>query len=97
VRWGNDLGWQLGANGQYVSDVAVNDVNGVFAPSYALFGLSGGYGADLPSFRLNAFVRVNNVFDRRYVGSVIVNEGNLRFFEPGPGVNFLAGFNITLK
>jgi iron complex outermembrane receptor protein len=97
VRWGNDLGWQLGANGQYVSDVAVNDVNNVFAPSYALFGLSGGYGAELPSFRLNTFVRVNNLFDRRYVGSVIVSDGNGRFFEPGPGVNVLAGFNVTLK
>ena len=97
VRWGNELGWQLSANGQYVSDVAVNDLNTVFAPSYALFGVSGGYGAELPSFRLNTFVRVNNVFDRRYVGSVIVSDGNGRFFEPGPGVNVLAGFNVTLK
>ena len=97
VRWGNELGWQLAANGQYVSDVAVNDTNAVFAPSYTLFGVSGGYGAELPSFRLNTFVRVNNVFDRRYVGSVIVSDGNGRFFEPGPGVNVLAGFNVTLK
>ena len=97
IRWGNELGWQLSANGQYVSKVAVNDINSVFAPSYALFGLSGGYGAELPSFRLNTFVRVNNVFDRNYVGSVIVSDGNGRFFEPGPGANVLAGFNITLK
>ena len=97
VRWGNDLGWQLSANGQYVSSVAVNDTNTFKAPSYALFGVTGGYDAELPSFRINTFLRVNNVFDRRYVGSVIVNEGNQRFFEPGPGVNYLAGFSVTLK
>jgi iron complex outermembrane receptor protein len=97
VRWGNDLGWQLSANGQYVSSVAVNDTNTFKAPSYALFGVTGGYDAELPSFRINSFLRVNNVFDRRYVGSVIVNEGNQRFFEPGPGVNYLAGFSVTLK
>jgi iron complex outermembrane recepter protein len=97
VRWGGELGWQVSANGQYVSDVAVNDVNNVFTPSYTIFGVSGGYGADLPAFRLNAFVRLNNLFDKAYVGSVIINEGNQRFFEPGPGFNVLAGFNVTLK
>lgn len=33
---------------------------------------------------LAATARVDNVFDRRYAGSVIVNEGNGRFFEPAP-------------
>jgi iron complex outermembrane receptor protein len=97
LRWGGELGWQVTANGQYITGIPVNDLNNVFTPSYAVFGLSGGYGADLPAFRLNAFVRLNNLLDRAYVGSVIINEGNQRFFEPGAGFNVLAGFNITLK
>jgi iron complex outermembrane receptor protein len=97
LRWGGELGWQLGASGQYVSAVPVNDQNTVFTPSFTIFGLNAGYGADLPSFRLNAFVRLNNLFDRRYVGSVIVGDGNGRFFEPGPGFNVLAGVNVTLR
>jgi iron complex outermembrane receptor protein len=97
LRWGNELGWQVGATSQYVSAVAVNDQNTTFTPSYVLFGLSGAYGLDLPAYRLNAFVRLNNLFDRRYVGSVIVSDGNGRFFEPGPGINVLAGVNVTLK
>ena len=32
-----------------------------------------------------AFVRLGNALDRRYVGSVIVNEGNGRYYEPAPG------------
>ena len=63
----------------------------------AVFGLSGGYGMELSSYHLNTFVRVNNLFDRDYVGSVIVNDGNGRFFEPGPGTNWLAGFSVTFK
>jgi iron complex outermembrane receptor protein len=97
IRWGNEVGWQATATGQYISSVAVNDVNTVLTPSYGIFGLSGGYGVELRTYRLNTFVRVNNLFDRDYVGSVIVNDGNGRFFEPGPGANWLAGFSITFN
>jgi len=40
---------------------------------------------------------VNNVFDRRYVGSVIVNESNGRYFEPAAGRTLFAGFSIVWK
>jgi iron complex outermembrane receptor protein len=97
LRWGAEMGWHIGVNGQYVTGVPVNDQNTVFTPSYALFGADTGYGAELRSFRLNSFVRINNAFNRRYVGSVIVSDGNGRFFEPGPGFNVLAGFSVTMK
>ncbi len=37
------------------------------------------------------FVAVGNLFDRRYAGSVIVNEGNRRYYEPAPDRNVTAG------
>ena len=40
---------------------------------------------------------VDNVADKRYAGSVIVNEGNSRFFEPAPGRTWLAGTSATLR
>jgi len=40
---------------------------------------------------------LNNLLDRRYVGSVIVGDGNSRYFEPGPGFNVLAGLSLTWK
>jgi iron complex outermembrane recepter protein len=97
LRWGSDLGWHVGANGQHVSAVAVNDTNSVFTPSYTIFGADVGYGMDLRAFRMSTFVRANNLFNKRYVGSVIVNDGNSRFFEPGPGFNVLAGVSLTMK
>ncbi|HVY83265.1 MAG TPA: TonB-dependent receptor, partial [Steroidobacteraceae bacterium] len=97
LRWGGDMGWHAGVNGQYVTSIAVNDENTVFTPSYALFGVDAGYGAELRSFHLNTFVRINNAFNRHYVGSVIVDDGNGRFFEPGQGFNVLAGVSVTMK
>jgi iron complex outermembrane receptor protein len=91
------LGWHASVSGQYITDVAVNDVNSVFAPAYALMGLDGGYGVELSTLKLNAFLRINNLLNRRYVGSVIVDDGNSRYFEPGPGFNILGGVSVTMK
>lgn len=95
LRWGGDLGWRGGLTAQYVTDVAVNDVNSVFAPSYALVGVVGGYGLQAAGLQISTFVRLNNVLDRHYVGSVIVDDGNSRYFEPGPGFSVLAGVTVT--
>ena len=37
------------------------------------------------AWRFSESVRVDNLGDRSYVGTVIVNESNARYFEPGPG------------
>jgi iron complex outermembrane receptor protein len=97
LRWGGELGWHASASGQYVTDVAVNDVNSVFAPSYAVFGVDGGYGMELRTFKVSAFVRINNMLNRRYVGSVIVDDGNSRYFEPAAGFNVLGGVTFTVR
>jgi iron complex outermembrane recepter protein len=97
LRWGADPGWHASANAQYVGNVAVNDVNSVYAPAYAVAGLDGGYGVELHQYKVNAFLRLNNLLNRRYVGSVIVDDGNSRYFEPGPGFNVLGGFSVTMK
>ncbi len=43
-----------------------------------------------------AFLRVDNVADRASIGSVIVNEGSQRFFEPAPGRIVLVGLDWPL-
>jgi iron complex outermembrane receptor protein len=44
---------------------------------------------------MNIYARVNNVFDRKYVGSVIVADSSNRFFEPAPGRNWNAGISFN--
>ena len=42
-----------------------------------------------------AYLRGENLLDREYAGSVIVNESNGRFFEPGAGAGVFAGFELN--
>ena len=75
----------------------MNDANSDAAGAYTVASLRAAYAMRLAASTLRAFVRVDNVFDRRYAGSVIVNEGNARFFEPAPGRTWLAGISVALR
>jgi iron complex outermembrane receptor protein len=97
VRYGRELGWHAAATGQYLTQVAVNDTNTVYAPSYMVVGIEGAYRTDLHHVRLEGFLRLNNLLDRHYVGSVIVDDGNSRFFEPAPGFSVLAGVGASFQ
>lgn len=96
LRWGGDTGWHAGADMFAVSAVAVNDANSQRAPGYALLGLNVGYIVHRGGATLSPFLRLDNLLDRRYIGSVIVNDANGRYFEPGPGRGVMLGLSVTL-
>ena len=73
---------------QLRSRIAVNDINSDSASGYALFNLHADFLQQHGGWRLSESLRVDNLFDRRYVGSVIVNDSNGRYFEPEPGRAF---------
>jgi len=73
------------------SRIEVNDANTDAAPGYAVFNLRAGKEIRTAAARFYVFGRIDNLFDRQYAGSVIVNEGNNRFFEPAPGRRFFVG------
>ena len=91
LEWGHDIGWRASVNGQYVSSVPVNDLNTDAAPSYFVLDLDAGYGFVLSSGQLRTFFSIENALDRKYAGSVIVNDGNGRYFEPAPGRTYMVG------
>ena len=97
LEWGRPVGWRASLTGQYISAIAVNDANTDFAAAYPVFDASGGYAADLGATRLSIFLRLNNILDRRYAGSIIVDDGNGRYFEPAPGFNVFLGFTATFR
>jgi iron complex outermembrane receptor protein len=92
MLWGGEAGWQARLEGQYVGAVPVSQVSDERAPAYAVFGASAGYGFRRANGDGRVFVSVQNLADRRYSGSVIVNESNGRHYEPAPGRQWLAGF-----
>jgi iron complex outermembrane receptor protein len=86
-----ELAWQPSGLGEWavewraVGRTQANDTNTEQARGYALanlrwrmqIALGGGDALEL-------LARVDNAFDRVHAGSVIVNDGNGRYFEPGP-------------
>ena len=46
---------------------------------------------------VRAFARVDNVLNRNYAGSVIVNDTNGRFYEPGPARSAFAGIELRMR
>lgn len=78
------------------SKIYVNDVNSDQAPGYVVAALALARTFEVGATKPRLFVRVDNLFDRQYVGSVIVNEGNQRFFEPAPGRTWLVGADWPL-
>ena len=81
--------------GQFVDRVPVNDGNTEAAPAYARFDLGAEHRFHVAGLDWRAFVRVRNVLDRDYIGSVIVNEGNGRYYEPAPGRTWLLGVALA--
>ena len=63
--------------------VYVDDADSDSAASYTTSNAHVGYRWHVARWDIDAFARIDNLTDRRYAGSVIVNEGNGRYFEPG--------------
>ena len=82
-------GWRAGAELRRSSRVYVNDANSDAAASFTTVAVHAGYVFDLKGWALSATARIDNLLDRRYAGSVIVNEGNGRFFESAPGRSYV--------
>lgn len=78
------------------SSLPVDDRGTDASPGYALFNLALARTFVVGPAKLRAFLRIDNLLDARYIGSVIVNEANGRFFEPAPGRSWLIGLDARL-
>lgn len=92
-----EQGWYAGADVRYMGDIMADDENSARAPSYTVAGLNTGYKFLYQRWALDLFGRVDNLFDKSYVGSVIVNESNGRYYEPAPGRNYGVGMSVSYR
>ena len=96
-----ELAWKHPASGFHAavegiarSKVYVEDSNTKqAAPAYAIANVRFGIDRQYGDLNLRTFLRFDNIFDRQYVGSVIVGDGNNRFYEAAPGRTWLAGIS----
>jgi iron complex outermembrane recepter protein len=91
--------WTVGVNFAASSAIVVADASESAVTNfgtdrtfgYGTWNADAGYNWRFDSSDLRAFVSIDNLTDKTYVGSVIVNEGNGRFFEAGPERSYMAG------
>jgi iron complex outermembrane recepter protein len=86
--------WRLGGALDMSGRVFANDTNSESAAGVAVVGLHTSYqlrGEAPGAARWQFWARIDNLLNRRYAGTLIVNDGNGRFFEPAAGRRLMVG------
>jgi len=93
------LGWfSTAIEGLYRSQLYVEDSNTAkAAPSYALFNWQARFEQQVGALTFNQVLRIDNLFDREYIGSVIVGDRNGRYYEPGPERAWYVGAGVQYQ
>jgi iron complex outermembrane receptor protein len=87
--WGLETALEL----RHVGGMAVDDRNTDFTSAATVFNVRLSLAQVVNRWTFREFVRLDNIADRNYVGSIIVNEANRRYFESAPGRTWLVGAN----
>lgn len=95
LNWMPPEGWQAGVEARHFGRLPVDDRNSDHAPAATVLDAWAGYLMRQGAWTWRAYARLDNALDRRYAGSVIVNEGNGRFFEPAPGRQWGLGLSVS--
>ncbi|MBX7200924.1 MAG: TonB-dependent receptor [Rhodospirillaceae bacterium] len=99
-----ELSWRHAASGftaavelRTASKIYVDDFNSDAAPGRATANLRAGFVQEGESWEISETLRVDNLGGKAYVGSVIVNESNGRYFEPALGRSVYGGISARLS
>ncbi|KAB0550357.1 TonB-dependent receptor [Pseudomonas argentinensis] len=98
LAWKPVDGISTALEGLYRSKVYVEDSNTQRpAPSYTVFNWRTGFTQHFGPWQTHQTLRLDNLLDRQYVGSVIVGDGNGRFYEAAPGRSWFASAGIEYQ
>ncbi|MBO9718072.1 MAG: TonB-dependent receptor [Pseudoxanthomonas sp.] len=90
LQW-RGAAWNAALEASAVGAVTADDRGSAWAPGYGLLHVEASRTWATGPGQLRGFARIDNLLDRRYIGSLIVNEANGRYYEPGPGRSVLVG------
>jgi iron complex outermembrane recepter protein len=91
------LGFSTTLETQGRGKIYADDRNSDAAAGYWVANWRAGFEQESRHWRFSEFARLDNLANRAYVGSVIVNEANSRFFEPAPGRTAYVMFNAAMR
>jgi len=89
------LGFNVAFEGRHNSKVYIDDINTKTAPSYTIFNIRTGFEQNLANWNFKEYLRVENMFDKEYIGSVRINDA--RPYEPAADRNYLLGLSASYK
>lgn len=81
----------------YISKMYVNDNNDQVSPGYFFGNIMVGLNFKFETFGLITFMGVNNIFDKRYIGFININDYNKMSFETGEPRTITLGLNMTFR
>ncbi|MCE5363786.1 TonB-dependent receptor [Pseudomonas anguilliseptica] len=87
-----DFYLRLGVTAQ--AQVYANDGNTQSAPGHALLSLRLGKRLQFAEQSLEPYLGIDNLLGREYFDNLRINDGNARYFEPGPGRTLYAGVRV---
>ncbi len=97
LRWRHaPSGFSAALEFQHKARVWVDDRNSEAADASNVANFAAGFTQQSGKWRFSEYLRIDNLTNRRYAGSVVVNDANLRFHEPAPGRNFVLGAQARL-
>lgn len=98
LAWQATPGVTLAGEVLHRGEVEVSDLNNDrAAPAYTLFNLRLSAEQRQGPWTFGQLLRLDNVLDRKYVGSVIVGDSNKRYYEPGPERSVYAGVSASYR
>jgi iron complex outermembrane receptor protein len=95
LTWRPTTAWHAAVEARHSGRIWANDTNTESASGYTVWALRAGWTQAYGDWRLNTLARIDNLTNQHYVGSVIVNEGNARYYEPSPGRSALLSVQVT--
>ena len=90
-------GLSLDARAIHTSSQYADGANTLELKSWTRYDIGARYIAEVASKMVTLRARIDNVTDRAHAGSVIVNEGNNRFFEPGARRSVYLGVELVRR
>lgn len=89
------LGFSTSLSARWSDRLYVDNQNTDYADSYAVVNYHLEFKQTTGGWRFSEFAGINNLFNRNYVGAVVVNSTNGRYFEPEPRRNFMLGLSAS--
>jgi iron complex outermembrane receptor protein len=93
AAWG---GFNAGLEVVHTGALYVNDANTDAAPAATIVNLRAGLAQKSGAWTFRQLLRLENAADKRYAGSVIVNEANQRYFEPALPRNWMLSLSAQV-